>query len=596
MKRMIWLPTTLMLSIGLSQVGAEPKTLLFSPISPEYLEASAPEWAGIGFNGFLLSGIMHNWDSDVWAVDKDPETRGIADETLQRVRKCCQACRAAGIEDNFIKVAFYSHLPDWFDDDGWQELTENFRNAAEFARLAGMRGIAIDIEYIMDTYHVYWKGYKEKQYNAEALCAKALERGYQMIAPMYDEFPDMVLLTLPEGIYYYGPLAVNLTIGFIQAAAKRDAPGGVHILTEGTYAERDPIRLLSHISQVDGQLRDVLPPNLLEYWWKRGSIAIGCWPLGYYRELYDENGKQIGYGGKREKFGDENIGSYGDKSCNYPPDEFAAQYAFTTTFTRSYNWIYAHGATWWQFNEEEAKRFNGRNNDRLPVDERLDDFKEIVRRKPRLSDPVLSGIAREYCATGRMQVADRFGLIKDWLVLGPFENEGDPPNRNSAFRKALIDTERTRFPQTVTTEDGRSMTWQLCHANPQSGYVNMMPVFDPNIWISYVALCYVHSPTKRAAQLRTGSNDGIAVWVNGEKLYEVNRKRGPIIDDDIINIVLPAGTSSILLQVCQMSGTTGFYARITDSHGELFDDVSVGSEQWAVRTGLGVWNGVCVSV
>ena len=61
-----------------------PKTLLFSPITPEYLEATAEEWAETGFGGFLLSGIMHNWDSDVWAVDNDPQTRGEKDKNLQR--------------------------------------------------------------------------------------------------------------------------------------------------------------------------------------------------------------------------------------------------------------------------------------------------------------------------------------------------------------------------------------------------------------------------------------------------------------------------------------------------------------------------------
>ncbi|HPO08452.1 MAG TPA: hypothetical protein PLZ55_07270 [bacterium] len=565
------------------RAGGEPKTLIFSPVTPEYVEVSAKEWAANGFGGFLFDGIMHNWDSDVWAVDKDPQTQGEADATLQKLRKCSEVCREAGIEDNFIKVAFYTPLPDWFDDAAWEKLNANFRNAAEFARLAGMRGVAIDIEYISDMYFLDWQGYADKKFDPAAVRAKALQRGEQMIAPMFETYPEMVLLTLPEGVLYYGPLAIDLTVGFIRAAQKRNAPGGVHILTEGTYQETDPLRLLSHVSQVDGQMKDILPPDLWDYWRQKGSIAIGCWPLGYYRELTDDKGNVIAYAGKREKFGDENIGSYADKSSNYPPETFAVQYAFANAFARRYNWIYSHGAVWWQFTEEEAERYKARSNDRLPVDERLDDFKAVMREKAPMTDPLLVQTAEQYRKDGYMDIVGNFGLITDWLLLGPFENQADPPNRNTAFRTQWIDTTQTEIPTSIATKDGKQMSWKLWSSNPYSGYVNPMSLFDPNRWMSYFVLCYVTSPDRRAAQLRTGSNDGIAVWVNGEKLYEVNRKRGPIVDDDVIDIVLSPGRNTILLQICQMRGTTGFYGRITDDSGELFNDLKYEIESEPTR-------------
>ncbi|MFH1742915.1 MAG: hypothetical protein ABIH23_28250 [bacterium] len=568
-------------AVGLVHADVGPKTLLFSPITPEYLEDSAAEWADAGFGGFLLSRIMHNWDSDVWAVDEDPKTRGEADANLQRFRKCCDALRAVGIEDNFIKVAFYSNLPDWFDNDGWRQLTENFRNAAEFARLAGLRGVAIDIEYISEIYDLDYEKYKENQYDIKALRAKALERGEQMIAPMFEVYPDMVLLTLPEGVTYYGPLATDLTVGFIRAAAKRDAPGGVHVLTEGTYQTTGQNALLSHIATVAGKMEDALSPDLRDYWKRRCSIVIGCWPLGYYRDLFDENGNQIGYGGKREKFGDEVIGSYADKSCNYPPSEFRTQYSFATSFARRYNWIYGHGATWWQFNEEEAKRYDASKNEQLPVDENLDVYKQIVKSKPPVTDPFLLDLAKQFLTTNQLEIAGHFGLIKDWLVLGPFENKEDPPERHTALRQKWIDTALTRFPMIMKTKDAKEMSWRLCHTDSRSGIVDGMPLFDPNNDISYFALCYVTSPDQRAAQLRVGSNDGAAVWVNGEKIYEVNCMRSVALDSDIIDIVLPAGTCPILIQVCQDGGITGFCARITNDNGQPLDDLTfaVGGKQ-----------------
>ena len=126
-----------------SEPPTKPKTLLFGPITPEYLQATAAEWKSTGFDGFLLSGIMRNWSDDIWATDGDSTTRGTDDLTFQRIKACNEACREAGIEDNFIKIAFYSHVPLWTDDDAWKSINQNFfvsarkHRAEDRARRAG---------------------------------------------------------------------------------------------------------------------------------------------------------------------------------------------------------------------------------------------------------------------------------------------------------------------------------------------------------------------------------------------------------------------------------------------------------------------------
>ena len=88
-----------------------PHTLLFSPITPEYLRDTADNWKATGYDGFLLAHIMHDWSDDVWATDGDSTTRSENDQTLKRVKSCNDECRKQGITENFIKVAFYSHVP-----------------------------------------------------------------------------------------------------------------------------------------------------------------------------------------------------------------------------------------------------------------------------------------------------------------------------------------------------------------------------------------------------------------------------------------------------------------------------------------------------
>ena len=108
--------------------------------------------------------------------------------------------------------------------------------------------------------------------------------------------------------------------------------------------------------------------------------------------------------------------------------------------------------------------------------------------------------------------------------------------------------------------------------------VDAMPLLDPNTDVTYFALSYVTSPTRRAAQLRVGTNDGGAVWVNGDKVHEANRMRSVELDADVIDIALPAGTCPILIQVCQGGGVTGFCARVTDPSGAVLDSVTFSTE------------------
>ena len=94
-----------------------PKTLLFASIPFEYLADRSQHFAQMGVSGTILHGIMHNWDSDVWLVEGDKIVVGEGNPTFDRAKAMNSACAKNGIDSNFIKVAFYSELPDWFDDN-----------------------------------------------------------------------------------------------------------------------------------------------------------------------------------------------------------------------------------------------------------------------------------------------------------------------------------------------------------------------------------------------------------------------------------------------------------------------------------------------
>jgi hypothetical protein len=360
-----------------------PRTLLFSPMNANYLRDTAKLWAERGFRGFLFDGMMASWGSDVWAVDGDPKTQGEDDGLYREVKACNDECRRYGIDSNFVKVAFYGELPDWFDDAAWVQLAGNFRQGTRFARLTGCVGVAIDTEYVAAQYDLGWAGYAKTPRAPQELKAKARERWRTVVAGMLEEFPALVLLTLPEGMIYYGPLYNEVFAGMLQACADVDAPNGLHVLTEGTYHLTAPSALAKYPGRVTALIDEELPGPLADYWRRRCSVAMGAWPLGYYRTVTDPAGKSLGYAGKKEIFGDKVIGSYADKSEWYTPAVFKEQMAGLNTFCPRYNWIYGHGCVFWQWTEAELKKYQScahrsASNATLPTVTNLAEYTEAI--------------------------------------------------------------------------------------------------------------------------------------------------------------------------------------------------------------------------
>ncbi len=533
-----------------------PHTLLFSPITPEYLQDTAGQWKETGFDGFLLSGIMRNWSNDVWVTDGDRTTRGEDDQTFKRIKSCNDECRKRGITENFIKVAFYSHVPLWTDDTAWEKCNRNFCEAARFARMTGCRGIALDIEYVGEQYDLDWEGYDYKGYTKVELREAAIRRGRDLVRAMLKSYPNMVYLTLPEGIRYYGPLATDLFVGMVQGMAEAGAPGGLHLLTEHSYKMVSTLGLIHYIHNLETEIFNHLDKPSMEYWKKKCSVSLGGWPLGYYRDILDEDGNRLGYGGRVEKFGNKIIGSYADKSSNYSPEDFRDQYAGMLLGSKKYCWIYGHGATWWHFTQADVIRYGKVSNSTLPVDEQLDAFKSVLREKWMSSDRIqkLSERVRRYESDEFVQM---LGFVERFKVIGPFGGQGTdcfntvyPPERR-------IDTVNWR---TISTDS--------------TGYLNFLDHLSPTDWVCAYAYCKVISPQARSAQIRLGTNDTATLWFNGEKILSKNVERSAAPDSDILSVQLRKGENTILIKVCNTEFNWGLYLRISDDEGTALENLT----------------------
>ena len=542
------------------------KTLLFATPPVDYVADTAEEWAAKGFGGFLRPDIMPGWDVDVWALADGTRVVGEENPRLRSCRRMNNRLRAAGAGETFICVPFHKHLPDWFDDGAWARVVGSFRQGARFARMAGFVGMALDDEYIEESLGLEWAPYRASGRSNEELCAQARRRGREIQEGMLAEFLEIVTLHLPESWSIMGDLAKQLFLGYLDALVVADAPGGMHVLPECTYFQTAADWIARYGYGLDRVLLENLEPKQADYWARRCGVALGLAPLGYLRFIRDADGKRLGYGGRKEVFGDRILQPGEDKSGNYPPETFAATHAAARMTSRRYVWVFACGPVWWRMTPEQRARYGGPAISTLPLADDFDDYVETLR-TPKLIDlPAFRAMERGMrrrmvglCNT-KLDVLDGLGMPRVWWVVGAFPNPGGagyhqpyPPERDVDLRAEYAGvTGPVRWRRVET---------------PPMGYVDLSRLIAGGVEIQGYAATRFELSEPTEAVIRFGCDDTGKIWLNGRLIHASNTERIAMPDEDAIPVRLPAGRSLFLLKIGNYRGGWGFYFRITDEGG-----------------------------
>jgi hypothetical protein len=330
---------------------------LYDGANLNYLREHAAAWAGRGLAGFLIPDLMHSASSSVWGEDGDAATTGEDDRLFQEARNAVRECRTAGLTENAMRVSVLAPLPDPYDDAAYARWVGNFQEGARFARDAGLRMLVLDTEYCAAQYSYDWKGYALQQHSREELARQTWERWREIGRVIGQTAPALDLGIMPEGALYYGPLWLQTFSGLLEGLSLGGSKGQVHLFCEGTFSLTQPEAIAEHAAAVRALMQASLSGEALRVWQKRGGLALGAWPLGYYRPVLDSGGQMKGWSGKRETFGDRVVGAFADKSERYSLDEFRTQWAAIRTYSDGYCWIYGHGSSWWQVTAEQADRY-----------------------------------------------------------------------------------------------------------------------------------------------------------------------------------------------------------------------------------------------
>jgi HEAT repeat protein len=170
--------------------------------------------------------------------------------------------------------------------------------------------------------------------------------------------------------------------------------------------------------------------------------------------------------------------------------------------------------------------------------------------------PEMEAVLAHLRALG-VSISSPQGFTTDWWVIGPFTEGDEAKGTAHPFAEQPLDLKKEY------QIGGRALKWKPV-STPSDGHVDFLPLFQPNENVSAYAYAQVTVDKDQDVYLKVGSDDGVAIWVNGQKVHEKIVPRGLKVDEDRVDAHLKAGPNTLLCHVQNGGGGFDLCVRITD--------------------------------
>ncbi len=137
--------------------------------------------------------------------------------------------------------------------------------------------------------------------------------------------------------------------------------------------------------------------------------------------------------------------------------------------------------------------------------------------------------------------------IRNWHIIGPFERERTRP----------FDLKSVPYEQTFEGETGR-VAWREATGEEKHGHIDLEEELEETDHASAFARATVEVEEAMDTELVLGSDDGLRVWVNGEKVFEDMGTRGWEPDQFRVPVSLKKGKNEIVCKIEENTGSWGF--------------------------------------
>ena len=157
------------------------------------------------------------------------------------------------------------------------------------------------------------------------------------------------------------------------------------------------------------------------------------------------------------------------------------------------------------------------------------------------------------------QVLHASPFVSRYAVLGPF-----PKTDTETLDELLRTEDRLDLKKTYIGVDGKSVTWQEITARA-NGFLDLRRDLTPLPMHVGYTLVYVYAPKPTDSAMLIGSDDAIAVWLNGTEIHRKRIEAGASPDADAVPCQLQAGWNRVLCQKTDEGWSWGLYLRFTDA-------------------------------
>jgi HEAT repeat protein len=158
------------------------------------------------------------------------------------------------------------------------------------------------------------------------------------------------------------------------------------------------------------------------------------------------------------------------------------------------------------------------------------------------------------------------GFITDWMFSGPYRVED---------RTGQQVMEEVLAPERGETPDPPWKPQRPAEDEKNFWYLDLYASVGGSGNAAAYLRTFLHSELDQAAQLETGSDDGLKAWVNGEVVLNNNVLRGCKRSEDIVPVRLHAGWNEVLLKVTNNQGGWGACTRVRAADGGRAANVRV---------------------
>ncbi len=206
---------------------------------------------------------------------------------------------------------------------------------------------------------------------------------------------------------------------------------------------------------------------------------------------------------------------------------------------------------------------------------------EAISQNRRVS-PAVRAYARQLLGRAQLRMGDaegsrrtfaELGYVRQWRVIGPFDNEG-----KEGFAREY-EPERLRMSpfDLEARYEGRErpVGWRTFPDVGHYGYISFDAVYRPDTNVCAYAETFVVSERPQALSLWLGGGGAIAAWWNGTEVLRDDDYRQPDPDRFVAMVGAHQGPNRLLVKACTAESTWGFYARVAAANGERASGLTI---------------------